>query len=298
MFLAERVDKIVLVSIGIDQILERRLYGFIRYSHFSKLLCWIPEYFSIVYRKYRLSTPANGQSVLAEALSGAQQLLSSAHEDEQWSCTTQRKILGAGCHSPHRSGFPALERYPPDSPAAVRLSGHRPVSQGRIQPSHRQSQTSPLKHRLARSLFLYALCNGWLREGSTVVEASSGSTAISEAYFARLLGLPFLAVMPSSTSTEKIAAIEFQGGRCHLIDDPVTIYSESQRLADQLGGHYMDQFTAGLRSAEVELRGAEGAAAITRRSRLRGHVREESPPSGGGRRSTVPAIRCQPKTRS
>jgi cysteine synthase A len=110
--------------------------------------------------------------------------------------------------------------------------------------------TGSLKHRLARSLFLYALCNGWLREGSTVVEASSGSTAISEAYFARLLGLPFLAVMPSSTSTEKIAAIEFQGGRCHLIDDPMTIYSESQRLADELGGHYMDQFTYAERATD------------------------------------------------
>jgi cysteine synthase A len=57
--------------------------------------------------------------------------------------------------------------------------------------------TGSLKHRLARSLFLYALCNGWLREGGTVVEASSGSTAISEAYFARLVGLPFAAVMPA-----------------------------------------------------------------------------------------------------
>src|ERR1035437_3580809 len=50
--------------------------------------------------------------------------------------------------------------------------------------------TGSLKHRLARSLFLYALCNGWLHEGSTVVESSSGSTAVSEAYFARLLKLP------------------------------------------------------------------------------------------------------------
>src|SRR6516164_5406174 len=46
--------------------------------------------------------------------------------------------------------------------------------------------TGSLKHRLARSLFLYALCNGWITSGSTVVEASSGSTAVSEAYFARL----------------------------------------------------------------------------------------------------------------
>jgi threonine dehydratase len=60
--------------------------------------------------------------------------------------------------------------------------------------------TGSLKHRLARSLFLYALANGWIREGTTIVEASSGSTAISEAYFARLLGLPFVAVMPRATS--------------------------------------------------------------------------------------------------
>jgi cysteine synthase A len=60
-----------------------------------------------------------------------------------------------------------------------------------------------LKHRLARSLFLYALCNGWLREGMTVVEASSGSTAVSEAYFARLLGLPFIAVVTKNTSEKR-----------------------------------------------------------------------------------------------
>ena len=48
--------------------------------------------------------------------------------------------------------------------------------------------TGSLKHRLARSLFLYALCNGWIGENTTVIEASSGSTAVSEAYFAALLG--------------------------------------------------------------------------------------------------------------
>ena len=95
--------------------------------------------------------------------------------------------------------------------------------------------TGSLKHRLARSLFLYALCNGWIRENSTIVEASSGSTAISEAYFARLLGLPFVAVMPKSTSPEKIAAIEFYGGRCHLIDDPTRIYGASEELAREAG---------------------------------------------------------------
>ena len=110
--------------------------------------------------------------------------------------------------------------------------------------------TGSLKHRLARSLFLYALCNGWIVEGTTVVEASSGSTAVSEAYFARLLGLPFVAVMPASTSKEKIELIEFYGGRCHLIDDPATIYEESRRLADESGGHYLDQFTFAERATD------------------------------------------------
>jgi cysteine synthase A len=103
--------------------------------------------------------------------------------------------------------------------------------------------TGSLKHRLARSLFLYALCNGWIAEGTTIVEASSGSTAVSEAYFARFLGLPFVAVMPASTSPEKIALIEAQGGACHLVDDPTTVYDEAYRLAAERDGHFLDQFT-------------------------------------------------------
>lgn len=110
--------------------------------------------------------------------------------------------------------------------------------------------TGSLKHRLARSLFLYALANGWIKEGTPVIEASSGSTAVSEAYFARLLRLPFIAVIPRSTSPEKIALIEFQGGRCHLVDEPGAIYEESRRLATETGGHYMDQFTYAERATD------------------------------------------------
>jgi cysteine synthase A len=110
--------------------------------------------------------------------------------------------------------------------------------------------TGSLKHRLARSLFLYGLCNGWIREGTTIVEASSGSTAISEAYFARMLGLPFVAVMPASTSAGKIALIEREGGRCHLVEDAATVYQEAQRLAEATGGHYMDQFTHAERATD------------------------------------------------
>lgn len=102
--------------------------------------------------------------------------------------------------------------------------------------------TGSLKHRLARSLFLYGLCNGNIVEGTTIIESSSGSTAVSEAYFAKLLGLRFIAVMPRATSAEKIEQIHFYQGECHLIDNG-DIYGEATRLADELNGHYIDQFT-------------------------------------------------------
>ena len=110
--------------------------------------------------------------------------------------------------------------------------------------------TGSLKHRLARSLFLYALCNGWLQPGRPVIEASSGSTAVSEAYFARMLGLPFIAVLPRNTAPEKIAAIESYGGSTHPVDDPRQIYGAARDLARESGGHYMDQFTYAERATD------------------------------------------------
>lgn len=110
--------------------------------------------------------------------------------------------------------------------------------------------TGSLKHRLARSLFLYALCNGWIGPDTTIVEASSGSTAVSEAYFARLIGVPFVAVMPRSTSAAKIKLIEWYGGRCHFVDRPPDMYAEAARLAAECGGHYMDQFTFAERATD------------------------------------------------
>ncbi|WP_299843347.1 PLP-dependent cysteine synthase family protein [uncultured Roseovarius sp.] len=102
--------------------------------------------------------------------------------------------------------------------------------------------TGSLKHRLARSLFLYALCNGKLKEGMTVIEASSGSTAVSEAYFARMIGLPFVAVMPRKTAKTKIAQIERYGGRCHFVESAPQMHDEAVRMAEEVGGYFMDQF--------------------------------------------------------
>jgi cysteine synthase len=110
--------------------------------------------------------------------------------------------------------------------------------------------TGSLKHRLARSLVLYGLCNNWIKQNTTLVEASSGSTAVSEAYFARLIKLPFVAVMPASTVREKCELIEFYGGQCKLVEDPTTIYQVATDLADSCGGYYLDQFTYAERATD------------------------------------------------
>mgnify|MGYP000657496519 CR=1 FL=1 len=109
--------------------------------------------------------------------------------------------------------------------------------------------TGSLKHRLARSLFLYGLCNGLIHRGTHIVEASSGSTAISEAYFAQLLGLPFTAVVPEGTSQNKINQISFYNGTCHFVK-ATEIYKESERLTKAYNGHYMDQFTFAERATD------------------------------------------------
>ncbi len=110
--------------------------------------------------------------------------------------------------------------------------------------------TGSLKHRLARSLFLYGICNGHIGPGTTIVEASSGSTAISEAHVAAMLGLPFVAVMARSTSPEKVALIEREGGRAHLVDNPGEVYDVARRLAAECDGHYLDQFTNAARATD------------------------------------------------
>ncbi len=110
--------------------------------------------------------------------------------------------------------------------------------------------TGSLKHRLARSLLLYGLVNGRIGEHTTLVEASSGSTAVSEAYFARMLGLPFIAVVPRSTSSEKIELIEFYGGRCHLVEKAGEVDLAARRLAEESEGYYLDQFTYAERATD------------------------------------------------
>lgn len=101
--------------------------------------------------------------------------------------------------------------------------------------------TGNLKHRLAASLFLHALCNGRIHEDTTVFEESSGNTAISEAYFAQLIGVKFIAVVDKNISDEKKKLIKFYGGRLEVFDSSNARKKAIRRLKNR-GYYFMNQF--------------------------------------------------------
>ncbi|MEM1035920.1 MAG: PLP-dependent cysteine synthase family protein [Pseudomonadota bacterium] len=106
-----------------------------------------------------------------------------------------------------------------------------------------------LKHRLARSLLLYGLCNGRVGPDTIVVEASSGSTAVSEAYFARMLGLKFVAIIPIGTSVAKVEEIERLGGQAIQVP-AADIYARAEAFAIENKACYLDQFTYAERATD------------------------------------------------
>ena len=108
--------------------------------------------------------------------------------------------------------------------------------------------TSSLKHRVARALFRHAIQHGDIDADTLIVEATGGNAAVSQAYFAHLLDLPFVAVMPRKSSPEKIERIQRHGGAVHLVHPPLAIYTEARNLATDQSGHYMDYLTNGARA--------------------------------------------------
>ncbi|MGY1426478.1 PLP-dependent cysteine synthase family protein [Lysobacter sp. A289] len=173
---------------------------------------------------------ARGESVTAATLrSWTGQSLARLRQEAARSADTHLLRLGF-------PGFPGIEFYFKDEAA---------------------HPTGSLKHRLARSLYLYALCNGRLHPEQPVVDASSGSTAISEAWFARLLGLPFTAVMPAATAPRKIADVQALGGQCDLVDDPSQVYERAAWHAAN-GACHLDQF--GLAERATDWRGNNNIA--------------------------------------
>jgi cysteine synthase len=151
--------------------------------------------------------------------------------------------------------------------------------------------TGSLKDWYVRDLFFDAILRRRLRRGMLAVDATSGSTGIAEAYWARLLGLQFIAVMPAHITPAKQELIREQGGECHLVSGPGTITEEAEALARSLHGHYIGQFPQVVPTPDWH--GANSLTAIAERemSRLRHPVPTWAVvPAGTGRTLTLFAL--------
>ena len=129
--------------------------------------------------------------------------------------TAPTRPPGPGWTGPSRRSRPTRAAAPTPTcwPIRCRRSGASTSTSRTSRPTRPAASSTGWPARCSCT----ACARGRSPRARTVVEASSGSTAVSEAYFARMLGLPFVAVMPASTSPEKIELIEFHGGRCHLV---------------------------------------------------------------------------------
>ncbi len=102
------------------------------------------------------------------------------------------------------------------------------------------------KDRIAR----YILEKAWREErigpGSTVIEASSGSTSIAMALACAQMGIGFTAVMPEGVSGERVLIIRAYGGRIVLTpghDGIRGAIAETERLARETGAFLPRQFS-------------------------------------------------------
>lgn len=74
--------------------------------------------------------------------------------------------------------------------------------------------------RVGRQMLLDARREGSLAPHQTVVELSGGNTAIGLAMCCAVMGHPFVAVLPSTTPSDRVAAIEAYGGQVVLFETP------------------------------------------------------------------------------
>src|SRR5690606_32766857 len=73
-------------------------------------------------------------------------------------------------------------------------------------------------------------------------DASSGNTAVSEAWFAARLGLTYFALVPRGTTPAKQELIRHYGGECVPVDGDNCCKREAARLAQASEGCFLDQF--------------------------------------------------------
>jgi len=114
--------------------------------------------------------------------------------------------------------------------------------------------TGSMKDRIALGMIATLEARGSLSTGDLVVEASSGNTAGAVALVANRLGYDAVITTPGGNSAQKLGYVEALGAelvRCPDVgsDDDRYYRHEAQRIADERGGVWLDQYSNQLNPA-------------------------------------------------
>ena len=91
------------------------------------------------------------------------------------------------------------------------------------------------RQRAARVLFQQALDQRQLKEDRPIISNSPPAMAIAEAWYAQMLGVPYVAVVPEHCSLKESMQIEFCSGICHRVA-PDALQDVAQEVAFELTG--------------------------------------------------------------
>lgn len=164
---------------------------------------------------------------------------------------------------------------PPPMPTrlrAVRLCPASPVVFAKEEYTH---PAGSAKDRPAIQMVNAAVRAGRLTPGGRILDAGSGSTAVAEAQAAAALGCPFTAVLPESTSTERVRLVRLHGGEVVLTpaaDGVRGAMARAEELERDGCGVYLRQFdnpanpeshrTGTAAEIDAQLNGAKVAAVV------------------------------------
>ena len=111
------------------------------------------------------------------------------------------------------------------------------------------------KDRIAKYMIEKAIEEGKLKPGQTIIEKTSGNTGIALAAVCSVLGFPFMAVMSSGNSKERVRMIEDFNGKVVLVPqdksseknkvnnkDLELVDKEYRKLIKELDAYPVDQF--------------------------------------------------------
>lgn len=102
-----------------------------------------------------------------------------------------------------------------------------------------------IKDRAAYNILKNYLALGIIKQGDTIIEATSGNMGIALAYFGQRFKIPVVIVMPDNVSTERMALIKKYGAKIILTDGALGMngaIAEVKRLKEEYNYIPINQF--------------------------------------------------------